>query len=306
MKIAFVTHAGLPELSADDRLAVEELRRRGARVEPAVWNDSQVRWSAYDRVVIRSCWDYHLRPDAFLGWLERLEEERAPLWNPAPVVRGNVDKAYLAGLAAAGLPVVPTVRLERGEPADLAALLDRKGWAEAVVKPSVSASAFRTLRVGRGDAGAAQAKLEELLASSGALVQPFLPEIQSGGEWSLIFLGGRYSHAVLKRPKSGDFRVQQELGGSADPTVPSHGLIEQARRVVETIPGPWLYARVDGLEIGGTFTLMELELTEPSLFLGTDERAPARFAEAILGADYAEAVSGTVPAVNEASGATSS
>jgi glutathione synthase/RimK-type ligase-like ATP-grasp enzyme len=256
--------------------------------------------------VIRSSWDYHLRPDAFLGWLDRLEAEKIPLWNPAPVVRGNVDKGYLADLAAAGLPVVPTVRLERGEPVDLAALLDRRGWTEVVVKPSVSASAFRTLRAGRGEAGAAQAKLEELLASSGALVQPFLPEIQTGGEWSLIFLGGKFSHAVLKKPKAGDFRVQQELGGSADPMVPPPDLVEQARRVTERIPGPWLYARVDGLEIGGTFTLMELELTEPSLFLGTDEQAPARFAEAILGADYAEAVSGTVPAVSEASGPTSS
>ena len=284
MKIAFVTHAGLPGLSADDLLAVEELRRHGAEVEPAVWDDPGVRWSAYERVEIRSCWDYHLRPAAFLGWLGEMERTGAPLWNPASVVRGNVDKAYLADLAAAGLPVVPTVRLEKGEAADLAGLLDERGWTEAVVKPSVSASAFRTLRVGRGEAGAAQEKLTALLASSSALVQPFLPEVQTGGEWSLIFLGGEYSHAVLKKPKAGDFRVQQELGGSVDSAVPSPELVVQARRVLETIPEPWLYARVDGVEIGGAFTLMELELIEPSLFLVADERAPARFAEAILGA----------------------
>jgi glutathione synthase/RimK-type ligase-like ATP-grasp enzyme len=284
MKIAFVTHAGLPGLSADDRLAVEELSRRGAVVEPAVWDDTEVRWSTYDRVVIRSCWDYHLRPDAFLGWLDRLEGEGIPLWNPASVVRGNVDKGYLADLAAAGLPVVPTVRLERGERAALAALLDERGWAEAVIKPSVSASAFRTLRIGRGEAESAQEKLDELLGSSGALVQPFLAEIQTGGEWSLVFLGGEYSHAVLKKPGTGDFRVQTELGGSADPAIPAPVLVEQARRVVEKIPGPWLYARVDGVEIGETFTLMELELIEPSLFLVADEQAPARFAAAILDA----------------------
>jgi glutathione synthase/RimK-type ligase-like ATP-grasp enzyme len=282
MLIAFVTHAGLPGLSADDRLAVEELRRRGAGVEPAVWDDPGVRWSTYDRVVIRSCWDYHLRPDAFLGWLDRLEGEGVPLWNPVPVVRGNVDKAYLGDLAAAGLPVVPTVRLERGEAVDLAGLLDGRGWTEAVIKPSISASAFRTLRIGPGEATAAQKTLDELLASSGALVQPFLREIQSGGEWSLAFLGGEYSHAVLKKPGAGDFRVQVELGGSADPAVPPPALVEQARRVVERIPGPWLYARVDGVAIDGTFTLMELELTEPSLFLMADDQAPARFAEAIL------------------------
>jgi hypothetical protein len=282
VRIAFVTHAGLPGLSKDDLLAVEELRRRGATVEPAVWDDPGVRWPLYDRVVLRSCWDYHLRPGEFLDWLDRMEREEIPLWNPAPVVRGNVDKAYLAGLAAAGIPVVPTAFLERGEAVDLGALLDERGWTDVVVKPSVSASAFHTLRLGRGEEAAARAELEEMTAASRVLIQPFLPEVQTQGEWSLMFLLGEYSHAVLKRPGAGDFRVQAELGGSATPERPAAALIEQARAVVETIPGPWLYARVDGVEIGGTFTLMELELIEPSLFLATDPRAPARFAEAIL------------------------
>ncbi len=285
MRIAFVTHAGLPGLSTDDLLAVEELRRRGATVEPAVWDDPGVRWSSYDRVILRSCWDYHLRLGEFLGWLDRMEREGIPLWNPAPVARGNVDKSYLRDLAAAGIPVVPTAFLERGEAVDLGALLDERGWTDVVIKPSVSASAFRTLRIGRGEALAARTvrtDLDEMLAASRVLIQPFLPEIQTRGEWSLMFLRGEYSHAVLKRPGVGDFRVQAELGGSATLELSSPALIGQARAVVETIPGPWLYARVDGVEIGGTFTLMELELIEPSLFLAAGPRAPARFAEAIL------------------------
>lgn len=282
MLIAFVTYARLPGLSTDDLLAAGELRRRGAEVEPAVWDDPGVRWSRYDRVVLRSCWDYHLRPGVFLDWLGRLEEEGIPLWNPARVVRGNVDKAYLADLAAAGLPVVPTVFLEQGAAVDLAGLLDEQGWTDAVIKPSVSASAFRTLRIGQSGAAAAQAALDEMLASSPALVQPFLPEIQTRGEWSLMFFRGEYSHAVLKRPDVGDFRVQTELGGSAIPERPAPALIEQARAVVATIPRPWLYARVDGVETGGIFTLMELELIEPSLFLAADPRAPARLAAAVL------------------------
>ena len=282
MRIAFVTCAQVPGLSADDLLAVAELSRRGAEVEPAVWDDPGVRWSRYDRVVIRSCWDYHHRVDEFLSWLDRMEAEKVPLWNPARVVRGNVDKAYLDGLAAAGLPVVPTAHLERGAAVDLAVLLDERGWREAVIKPSISASAFRTLRAGRGEAAAAQRELDALLAGSGVLIQPFLAEIQTRGEWSLIFLRGEYSHAILKLPGAGDFRVQQELGGSADAASPAPALIEQARAVVAKIPGPWLYARVDGVEIGGVFTLMELELIEPSLFLVSDREAPARFADAIL------------------------
>ncbi len=281
-RIAFVTHAGLPALSNDDRLAAAELTRLGAEVDAAVWDDPGVRWASYDRVVIRSCWDYHLRPGAFLEWLARLEGNGVSLWNPAPVVRANVDKGYLVDLAVASMPVVPTMRLERGEKADLAGLLVQRGWEEAVVKPSVSASAFRTRRVRREDAAATQAELEEMLAASGVLVQRFLPEIQTRGEWSFIFLGGEYSHAVLKRPKTGDFRVQEELGGSSVLERPAPALTEQARAVAETIPNAWLYARVDGVEIEGVFTLMELELIEPLLFLGWDPQAPARFAQAIL------------------------
>ncbi len=281
-RIAFVTHGGLPGLSADDRLAVAELGRLGAEVEAAVWDDPSVRWASYGRVVIRSCWDYHLRPGAFLDWLGRLERDGVSLWNPAPVVRANVDKGYLVDLAAASVPAVPTVRLEPGERVDLAGLLAERSWDEAVVKPSVSASAFRTRRVRREDAAAAQAELEEMLEASGVLVQRFLPEIQTRGEWSFIFLGGEYSHAVLKRPKTGDFRVQEELGGSSVLERPAPALVEQARAVAATIPIPWLYARVDGVETGGVFTLMELELIEPLLFLGWDPQAPARFAEAIL------------------------
>jgi glutathione synthase/RimK-type ligase-like ATP-grasp enzyme len=281
-RIAFVTHAGLPGLSNDDRLAVAELTRLGAEVEAAVWNDPGVRWASYDRVVIRSCWDYHLRPDAFLDWLARLEGDGVSLWNPAPVVRANVDKGYLVDLAAAGIPVVPTMRLERGERADLSGLLAERSWDEAVVKPSVSASAFRTRRVRREEAAAAQADLEEMLVASGVLIQRFLLEIQTRGEWSILFFGGEYSHAVLKRPKAGDFRVQEELGGSSVLERPASALVEQARAVVAAIPMPWLYARVDGVEIEGVFTLMELELIEPALFLGWDPQAPARFAQAIL------------------------
>lgn len=281
-RVAFVTYTGLPGLSNDDRLAVPELTRLGAVVEAAMWDDPGVRWASYDRVVIRSCWDYHLHPGAFLDWLARLEGDGVSLWNPAPVIRANVDKGYLVDLAAAGIPVVPTVRLEPGERVDLAKVLAERGWDEAVVKPSISASAFRTRRVRREEAAAAQADLEEMLKASGALVQRFLPEIQTRGEWSFIFLGGEYSHAVLKRPKTGDFRVQEELGGSSVLESPVPALVEQARAVTATIPTPWLYARVDGVEIDGVFTLMELELIEPMLFLGWDPQAPARFAEAIL------------------------
>lgn len=282
-RIAFATYPGRPDLADDDRLAAEEIARRGSRVEPAVWDDPSVDWSGFDRIVLRSCWDYHLRLPEFLGWLGSLERAGAPVWNPPAVVRGNADKGYLVELAAAGVPVVPTVRVDRGTAADLAAILDERGWTEAVVKPAVSASAFLTRRIRREETAEAQGDFDHLLTLSAALVQPFLPEIRSRGEWSLLFFAGELSHAVLKRPGAGDFRVQTELGGNALAQKPSPALVAQARRVLERIPGPWLYARVDGVEVDGTFLLMELELIEPSLFLACDPEAPARFASAVLG-----------------------
>jgi glutathione synthase/RimK-type ligase-like ATP-grasp enzyme len=296
MLIAFVTHRGLPGLAADDRLTVEELRRRGARVEAAVWDDPGVDWAAFDRIVLRSCWDYHLRPEAFVAWLDRMERAELPLWNPASVVRGNVDKAYLADLAASGLQVVPTALVESGSAANLARLLEERGWDEAVVKPTVSASAFRTFRTSRAKAAADQPAFEALLADSGALVQPFLAEVQSGGEWSFVFLGEEYSHAVRKRPRAGDFRVQTEHGGSAEGEVPRWELVVQARAVAERIPKPWLYARVDAVEVDGSLVLMELELTEPSLFLDRHPAAPERFASAILKAELVRHIPVAEPA----------
>ena len=291
MRIAFITSAAWADLSPDDRLAAAELTRRGTEVQPAVWNDPGVDWSAFDQAILRSCWDYHRRLPEFLGWLDHMEQTGVPLWNPPALVRFNADKAYLGDLSAAGVPVVPTLRLERGASADLATILEERGWDEAVVKPAVSASAFRTRRARREEAGAVQPELAEMLTGSAVLIQPFLPEIQTRGEWSFLYFGGVFSHAVLKRPGEGDFRVQQELGGSAVPETPDPGLLAQARAVIERIPGPWLYARVDGIELEEGFTLMELELIEPWLFLACHPEAPGRFADAVLGLQKG----GTIP-----------
>jgi len=274
MKIALVTWSGLPPLSSDDGLLRDELLRHGADVTAAVWDDPAVDWSSFDSIVLRSTWDYHKRLGEFAAWLERMEP--LPLWNPVRTVRPNLHKGYLLELERRGVPIVTTMLVPRGSSPGL--LRERK-WRRAVVKPAVSATAFRTFVVNGETLDPA---IEELLAQSDVLVQPFVDEITSAGEWSLIFLGGTFSHAVLKTPAGGDFRVQNEFGGFATPTRPNPHLIEQAARVLETNGSPWLYARVDGVDRDGTFVLMELELTEPSLFLDADPAAPGRLATAVL------------------------
>lgn len=279
-RVALVTCGSIPELNDDDRPLLSELWSLGIEAEPAVWDDPAVDWQRYDAAVIRSAWDYHLTPAAFLAWLARLEALGLPVWNPPAVVRANLDKAYLKELAAAGVTVAPTAWVEKGSRADLDELLAARGWDDAVVKPSVSASAYRTSRVRRGREGG-QASLDDVLAHSDAMIQPFLPEIESEGEWSFIFLGGEFSHAVLKSPRAGDFRVQQEHGGRAERREPPPGLLIQARDAAVAGPRPWLYARVDGVRRGGELLVIELELIEPLLFLSYAPGAAKRFAAAI-------------------------
>jgi glutathione synthase/RimK-type ligase-like ATP-grasp enzyme len=288
-RVAFLTCSRLPDLAADDLLAQPALRAAGIDVEPAVWDSPVVRWERYDAVVVRSCWDYYLRPDEFRRLLSCLEALGVPLWNPPGLLRWNMDKSYLRDLAGRGLPVLPSVWIEQGAAPDLAGLLDARGWDEAVVKPTVSANGYATWRVSRTAAPGRQADFAELVGRGGAMVQRFAEEVRSQGEWSLLYffngssgsLAGRFSHAVLKRPRPGDFRVQHDYGGTAEAAMPPTAVRRQAEQILDQVSGPWLYARVDGCVIGGHFHLMELEMLEPSLFFEHAPGAAGRFAAAL-------------------------
>lgn len=280
-RVALATSAALAALPEDDRLVLEPLAMRGIVAEPVVWDDPAVRWTDYDAIVIRSCWDYHERPGEFLAWVDGLEAAGVPLFNPPSVVRWNADKAYLRALEAVGTPIVPTRWTDPGEPATLAALLEEAGWDEAVVKPVVSAGARNTWRTSRARAVDDEARFRSLARRERLMVQPFLREIAEEGEWSLVYFGGRFSHAVVKRPKPGDFRVQEEHGGHAVAAVPGSLLVAAAEGVHRNVPEPCLYARVDGCVVDGRFLLMELEVLEPALFLAAAPGAAERFAAAL-------------------------
>ena len=281
-RIAFVTCERLPDIHDDDRLVADALQRRGFQVTAAAWNDPAVDWRQFASVVIRAAWDYHLDEARYAAWLRRCETEQVNLWNPAAAVLANIDKRYLADFADAGVAIVPIEYVERGQRQSLRALLERRNWTQAVVKPAVSASAHGTWRTSLATAAADQRQLDEEVMQRPLLVQPFADEIVTSGEWSIVFFDGEYSHAVLKKPAPGDFRVQEELGGHGEPRDPSPAIVEQARRVLSHAAGPLLYARVDGIERDGAFVLMELEINEPFLYIGSSSGAATRFADAIV------------------------
>jgi glutathione synthase/RimK-type ligase-like ATP-grasp enzyme len=281
-QIAFVTCERLPDLHQDDRLVADALGRRGFEVTAAAWNDPAIDWRRFASVVIRAAWDYHLDEVRYAAWLRRCEEEDINLWNPAAAVLANIDKRYLIDVAAAGVEIVPIAYAERGERQSLETLLERQNWPRAVVKPTVSASAYGTWETSLAVAAADQQRFDEEVMQRSLLVQPFADEIVTTGEWSVVFFGGQYSHAVLKKPASGDFRVQEELGGHAEPRDPSPVVVEQSRRALSLVDRPLLYARVDGIEREGRFVLMELEINEPFLYIGSSTGAANRFADAIV------------------------
>lgn len=280
MDVAFVTGAEWAALNSDDAVAARALGRRGVRVGVPVWNDPAVDWSAFDLVVLRSCWDYWLDPAAFAAWIRSLDAAEVRVWNPAGTVLWNVDKLYLAELEERGVSIVPSAFPAQGE--DLGAVLDGRGWERAVLKPRVSADGHRTVLVRRDAAHREQRLLDEIAATGGAIVQEYVEAVPREGEYSFVFIDDAYSHAALKRPAPSDFRVQPRLGGIAQPARPSADLIRQAARVMDAVDRAWLYARVDGCVRDGTLLLMELELIEPTLFFKHSADAADRFAAAVL------------------------
>ncbi|MEA2558985.1 MAG: hypothetical protein QOH06_489 [Acidobacteriota bacterium] len=266
---AFLTTDDLAGYVTDDKLAEGPMAELGWAVEHVPWRQSGG-WERFEAVVIRSTWDYHKHPEEFLAVLEEIESG-SRLTNPLELVRWNAQKTYLRDLEARGLPVVPTV-WDRS----LFAELDAD---EIVIKPVISASAFHTYRLRRGDPWSRE--MEAAFAGREVMIQPFLRSIVEEGEYSLFYFGGDLSHAVLKSPKEADFRVQEEHGGLIRPVEAPASLVEMGQRIVESLPIPPLYARVDLARLdSGSYALMELELIEPSLYFRTDPESPRRFARA--------------------------
>ena len=293
-RVALITYSGVPAITTDDRLLRDALVARGAEVDARAW-DARADWASYHRIVLRSCWNFHHHPAEFLLWINEVKESHdGSLRNSPALVQWSVDKRYLLDLDTGGIAIVPTIWVSavEGEAVpELDALIAAQGWnGGAVVKPAISATAHQTWLVEPQRATAHQARFEALLASSpsGLMVQPFLPEIRDG-EWSLVFLGGEFSHAVVKRPAEGDFRVQHDFGGTVERREPEPSLIEDARavlhaaaRATDTHVEDILYARVDGIVRGGKLLLMELEVIEPALFFSHAPGAAARMAELIV------------------------
>jgi glutathione synthase/RimK-type ligase-like ATP-grasp enzyme len=248
------------------------LAAAGLRVEDRSWTQAGD-LGDFDLVLPLLAWGYHRDAD-WSAQVREWEGQGVRLHNPASVLRWNADKTYLARLESKGAPVAPTLFVDRVEEEGLHQAAARFGTDRLVVKPQVSAGAFQTIRWSPGtplDDGPDRA----------AMIQPYLPSIETSGEVSLIYLGGTFSHAIGKVPQPGDFRVQPEYDGVITAHTPLPDELQAAEAVLAATDENLLYARVDLVrDPAGNPVLMELELVEPDLYLGFDAEAPARFAQA--------------------------
>jgi nucleotide-binding universal stress UspA family protein len=273
--VTLVTCDPLPEPDPDMRLIRAALDGLELSSRVCVWNSSSVDWSNSPVTLIRSTWDYYHHRDAYLRWAAHVSDV-STLLNPVEVVEWNSHKSYLLDLESRGIPIVSTVLVSRGDDVELADLCAENGWDKIVVKPAVSAASFQTHVV---DCEHVDEDLfDRLVADRDMLVQPFVEEVESAGERSLILIDGELSHAVEKSPR---YHGQDER--ITGPLAIAEQQAELAWDAVGVVDDPLLYARVDMVETASKGPLItELELIEPSLFLDYAENdATTRLAEAL-------------------------
>jgi glutathione synthase/RimK-type ligase-like ATP-grasp enzyme len=289
MRIALVTAPAARGLDEDMGPLTAALAAVGAHAQITDWDDRAIDWARFDAVVLRSAWDYHERLPQFLTWIERVAAATT-LFNPQEVVRWSLDKHYLGELARAGAPVVPTRYLEPGADAGagLDALLAEDSCREIVVKPAIGAGSRDARRHARSDRTEILDHIGPLLAARrSVMLQPYLERVDRDGETALMYIDGRYSHAIRKGallPSGAPSTAGLFATETIEPRSPGKDELAAAERILAAVPfGKLLYARVDLLrDREGAPRLLELELAEPSFFFSCAAGSAERFTAALL------------------------
>jgi glutathione synthase/RimK-type ligase-like ATP-grasp enzyme len=266
--IVLATAADQPDITASDELYAEALRRRGFKVVGAPWDGPAMAFDGALAVVIRSTWGYYRALVEFGAWTEAMAASTR-LFNSIGLVRWNLRKDYVGKLAMAGVRT-PGTHIVAREAAAIEKVFGETGWQRAVVKPATGASGHSGELLDR-----------DAVAQADVLVQEFLPEI-AGGELSLVYFDGVFSHAIRKRPPEGEFRVNSRFGATRAAETPSREVAEQGAAALRALPERPLYARVDGVVRDGALIVIEVEVLEPALFMEFDPPSAERFAEATL------------------------
>lgn len=280
-KVAFLSMDNIGDFYVYDDLLIEPLAKAGWQVETISWKASNVEWSQFDAVIIRSPWDYQDDADAFLTCLENISQQTL-LLNDLEVVHWNVSKDYLKDVQNSGVPIVPTLWSDKFELTTLQSTFEHFKTEELIIKPLVSANADDTYRIKQNYLDRDMKVPARVFEDKSHMLQPFVPEILAEGEYSLFYFGNEFSHGIRKVPKAGDFRVQEEHGGSLISIEPDAELLACAEKALSAIPSATLYARLDFVRYQQAYLVMELELIEPSLYFNMDKHSPDKFVKQFL------------------------
>lgn len=276
-KCAFLTLEDRTDFCIYDHLLFEPLGKLGWGVEEIPWNRPNIEWEQFDAVVIRSTWDYQNSPEEFLETLQEIEKVTS-LYNPVDICRWNLNKRYLIDLQSKGVEIVPTHWLSGLKKASIESVFQNLNAERLVAKPLIGANADDAFVLKSKDSASWHNAIG-VFADREVMVQPFINSIETEGEYSLFYFGGHYSHAIVKRPATGDFRVQEEHGGKILSVNPTEDLVHAGKQAIEAIEKTLLYARVDFVRLdSGQPALIEMELIEPSLYFEQCPKSAGLFA----------------------------
>lgn len=266
----------------EDRLLKEALERKGLVVHRTNWDDPTFDWSSTTAIFFRTTWDYFERYEEFAEWL-KVVRTKTRLINPEALIYWSLDKHYLSDLASAGVRIPPTVFIEMGDQRSLREILTELNWSEFILKPAISGAARHTYRFTKEEASQHESIFSELIQSESMLLQEFQTNILTKGEVAFMVFGGKFSHAVLKRAKAGDFRVQDDFGGTVHPYSPSEAEIAFVEKAFAACTPTPVYARIDVIwDNNNELCIGEIELIEPELWFRMNPESADQCAEATV------------------------
>jgi glutathione synthase/RimK-type ligase-like ATP-grasp enzyme len=266
----------------EDQRVTDALESKGLKVGRKDWADPDFDWTSTNTVLFRTTWDYFDRFDEFNNWLTSTST-KTHFINSHQLITWNIDKHYLDDLGRNGVRVVPTRYLNRSSRPSIHKMHEITGWNDTVIKPTIGGAARHTYRIQPGNMSTISNKLESMMREEDFMLQPFQNSVLSMGEWSFVFFGETFSHAVLKRAKSGEFRVQDDFGGTVHSYSPKDHEVEFALTAIKACPELPAYARVDiVLDNEGKMAISELELIEPELWFRLNPKSASLCADEII------------------------
>lgn len=281
MTIALLTCEKLPSLTITDQELIPELLKHNISAKAVIWDDKNVDWTSFDYLIFRNTWDYFEKETEFNLWLHQIEKLGVKTLNSIEIIQQNKHKFYLRELEKKGIPIIPTIFIDKTNNLNLSEIIPKK-WKKVVIKPAFSGGAYLTSAFEISEIASINNKYKVIALEKELLLQEFIPEIKTLGETSFIFFNKKFSHCINKKPVDGDFRVQVQFGGKYAAIQPSLSLIEKAQKVIDVFESDLLYARVDGIVIGEELYLMEIECIEPDLYFEYSQGSIQNFVTSVL------------------------